>query len=64
MATEMNPPINISETMVPEYDLQHLLHSLQQLLQVKITYTWIKGHQDEIKDTRQKCMDPFNDLYN
>lgn len=43
MANEMEPPINISKTLVPEYDLQQLLHSIQQLLKLKKS---IHGYKD------------------
>ena len=59
MAETSEPPINISETLVPEYDLKILLQEILQICPIHITYEWIKGHQDEEKETRRKIFGPF-----
>ena len=59
MATNTSPPVNISETIVPEYDLQALLHKIQNLFMGTIRYKWVRGHQDELKETKEKIHGPF-----
>ena len=46
-ANERPRPMNISETMVPEYDLWVLLWELIDAIPIKIKIQWIKGHQNE-----------------
>ena len=46
-ATERPEPLNISETMVPEYDSWCLLMwDILDIIDWPITCVWIKGHQD------------------
>ena len=59
MANDLNPPINTSKTIVPEYDLQTLIHQIKDITKVPIQYHWIKGHQDEDKTTGLKIFGPF-----
>ena len=59
MANNLDPPINTSETIVPEYDLQALIHKIKAITMVPIQYIWIKGHQDEDKSTGMKIFGPF-----
>ena len=47
MANNYQTPINITETLQPEYDLQVLLHQIIELIPVNIQFTWVKGHQDQ-----------------
>ena len=58
MGNEWNPPLNISETNTHEYDLWVLLYQLKQASPVNLTYTWIKGHQDQLK-SGEKIFGPF-----
>ena len=50
--------MNISETNQHEYDLWTLLWRLKMQSKLNIIYTWVKGHQDELK-TGEKIYGPF-----
>lgn len=58
MTEQCSSPINISETMKAEYDLQSLLHLILKEIPITITYKWIKGHQDQLS-TGEKIYGPF-----
>ena len=59
MAKSVDPPINVSETMEPEYDLKILLQDLLEICPIKICHEWIKAHQNEDKETKKKIFGPF-----
>ena len=59
MANKQEDPINISDTLKFEYDLQGLLHQIKHLLPVTVKYQWVKAHQDELTTSRQKIFGPF-----
>ena len=43
-------PMNISETLTPDYDLGELLRAVIKIIPAKINFQWIKGHQDELSN--------------
>lgn len=49
-AKNYDKPINISDTLVPEYDLWQLIIQLLQRNDLRIKVKWIKAHQDVNKD--------------
>ena len=59
-AQQCTSPINISETLKPEYDLQELLHSICKEIQSTITYKWIKGHQDQLSSGEKNTWTIFS----
>jgi len=40
-------PMNISETLVSEYDLWKLISEIRQTIKGNLTFRWVKGHQNE-----------------
>ena len=60
MASNKEPPINISETLAAEYDLQQLIHHIGEKTPIDINYKWIKSHQDTLKTTGEKIYGPFS----
>ena len=45
--------MNISEMLVPEFDIEQLIWDLKQLLPMQITFEWVKSHQDITKEGKQ-----------
>lgn len=59
MALNNDPPINLSDALCAEYDLQLLLQNLLQHLLLQINYKWVKAHQNELLATKETIYDPF-----
>ena len=42
--------MNVSETLIPEYDIEQLTKEIIKLLPFKVTLKWVKSHQNETKE--------------
>lgn len=50
--------LNIGETLVAEYDLWKLIWEIQDSIHARVTFSWIKGHQNELNE-KEKIFGPF-----
>ena len=53
-----NDPLNVSAHIQKEYDIAQLIKRIQQVLPFRLVCSWVKGHQDELKNGR-KIHGPF-----
>ena len=49
-SAELQERMNVSEMMVPEYDIEKLVWDIKSLLPFQVKLMWVKSHQNETKD--------------
>ena len=55
---ELPNVVNITDTLIPEFDLWKLLWDIKSIIKQKAIIQWVKGHQDEDKNGN-KIHSPF-----
>ena len=55
---ELPNVVNITDTLIPEFDLWKLLWDIKSTIKQKVIIQWVKGHQDEDKNGN-KIHGPF-----